>query len=529
MAIKASALITLSSVTDVSSVTRYYLLQSSTLSRPSKPTTKLPSGNWTDTEPTYTAGSTNSLYFTDLTVFSDGTWSYSSVSLSSSYEAAKAAYNKATSAQSTATTAQASIDGLQIGGRNLFTGTKDFSGSDWIDWRIEAWTRTSTPYNGFTVMEYQGTWNGLSQHITAAANEWFVLSAYIKRDSAATVLFYCEESNRNGTNLTSSVGTDWTRLQMVFQVTTAGTITPRFENSVTGKKLTVCGLKLERGTRATDWTPAPEDADSAISEAQSIARQALSNSEIIVGTQTAATGSWTGVASFASLTDGQQIVYWLPYAGSGNATLNLTLSGGGTTGAKNVYYSGSTRVTTHYAAGNVIHLTYRVNANVNGTNYTGWWADANYDSNTYDRIRLNNAITAKSAITEAHLIVGDGSGYYHLGASVTFDVNKPILYAASAIAAAATGSSNYLSYPSINLRTTIENSSWTATAKQTVYLAGTLSGTTFTTLAADYITTNATASDVVYISLGYMVNTYQMYLYPEHPMYMYINGTLRSL
>ena len=59
-----------------------------------------------------------------------------------------------------------------------------------------------------------------------------------------------------------------------------------------------------------------------------------------------------------------------------------------------MYYPGSSRLTTHYPARNAIHLTYRVNANVNGTNYTGWWADA-----TYDRIRLNNSITAKSAIT----------------------------------------------------------------------------------------------------------------------------------
>ena len=83
MAVKASALITLSSVTDVTSVTRYYLLQSSTLAEPSKPTANPPSGSWSDTEPTYTSGSTNSLYTVDLTVFSDGTWSYSSVSLSS--------------------------------------------------------------------------------------------------------------------------------------------------------------------------------------------------------------------------------------------------------------------------------------------------------------------------------------------------------------------------------------------------------------------------------------------------------------
>ena len=112
MAIKASALIALSSVTDVTSVTRYYLLQSSTLARPAKPTTKPPTGSWTDTEPTYTEGSTNSLYFVDLTVFSDGTWSYSSVSLSSSYEAAKAAYNKATSAQTTAVATQTEVVNL---------------------------------------------------------------------------------------------------------------------------------------------------------------------------------------------------------------------------------------------------------------------------------------------------------------------------------------------------------------------------------------------------------------------------------
>ena len=124
MAIKASALITLSAVTDVASVTRYYLLQSSTLARPAKPTTNPPSSSWDDAEPTYTAGSTNSLYFIDLTVFSDGTWTYSSVSLSSSYEAAKAAYNKASTAQSAASAAQADIDGLRIGGRNYLRNSR---------------------------------------------------------------------------------------------------------------------------------------------------------------------------------------------------------------------------------------------------------------------------------------------------------------------------------------------------------------------------------------------------------------------
>jgi hypothetical protein len=107
----------------------------------------------------------------------------------------------------------------------------------------------------------------------------------------------------------------------------------------------------------------------------------------ITGTQTAKTGSWTGTAStISALYDGLTIRYWLPYAGSGNATLNLTLADGTTTGAVNCYYSGTSRLTTHYSAGNIITLTYRSGVSISGssTTYTGWWADANYtDGNTY--------------------------------------------------------------------------------------------------------------------------------------------------
>ena len=106
MAVMTQEQITLSSVTDVKSTCRYSLLQSSDFSVPTKPTTNPPTYEWTETEPSYTTGSTNSLYFTDLTVYSNGEFGYSDVSLSSSYEAAKAAYNKAVAAQNTANNAQ---------------------------------------------------------------------------------------------------------------------------------------------------------------------------------------------------------------------------------------------------------------------------------------------------------------------------------------------------------------------------------------------------------------------------------------
>ena len=115
MAVKASASVTLMAVVDVASTTRYYRLQSSTATVPTKPTVNPPSG-WVTTEPAYTAGETNSLYTCDLTGYSDGTWFYSDVRLSSSYEAAKDAYNKAVVAAKTATDCMDfGADGLVIG------------------------------------------------------------------------------------------------------------------------------------------------------------------------------------------------------------------------------------------------------------------------------------------------------------------------------------------------------------------------------------------------------------------------------
>ena len=74
--IKGKAEITVSHIVDIESVTRYYLLQSSTINIPAKPTSNPPGGNWTSTEPSYSTGSTNTLYFVDCTVFTNGNFRY---------------------------------------------------------------------------------------------------------------------------------------------------------------------------------------------------------------------------------------------------------------------------------------------------------------------------------------------------------------------------------------------------------------------------------------------------------------------
>ena len=101
--------ITLSRIVDVVSTTYFYLLMPSIAAAPSKPSTSPPPtyetegySGWSETEPAYVSGDTRSLYVTVRTVYGDGSFEYTTPSLSSSYEAAKQAYNRAQSAMSLA-------------------------------------------------------------------------------------------------------------------------------------------------------------------------------------------------------------------------------------------------------------------------------------------------------------------------------------------------------------------------------------------------------------------------------------------
>lgn len=98
---------------------------------------------------------------------------------------------------------------------------------------------------------------------------------------------------------------------------------------------------------------------------------------LIVGTQNSATASWTGVAPFAELKNGQRILYWLPQnAGTGNITLNLTLSDNTTTGAKSCYQVGTVKLSNSYRANSLIPLVYRTNVPIGNSSYSGWWTEA---------------------------------------------------------------------------------------------------------------------------------------------------------
>ena len=99
---KATDTITLTAVRDIESVTWYYQLKAGTAA-PAKPTASPPPSPWQTSEPSYTAGDTKYLFVVERTVYTDGTFEYTTPTMSSSYEAAKLAYVEAQNAKKTAT------------------------------------------------------------------------------------------------------------------------------------------------------------------------------------------------------------------------------------------------------------------------------------------------------------------------------------------------------------------------------------------------------------------------------------------
>lgn len=306
MAVKASVTITISKYRDTDSITRYYKLQASTAAAPAVPTTLTPSG-WSTSEPTYTSGSTNTLYYTDCVIFSDGTFQYTDdgngkAVKSSSYEAAKEAYNKAQAAQNTANTAQENLDNLEIGGRNIIRRSREFDSKNVSSEETGRLTDASgkATFGAYKTFVTRKIVNSVASDIMAQyrilnveLNEQYAVSFYARGTGMARVYFYGPSNyiqiksttamtNANGKievhenaaadgNVNITLSNDWKRYWIIY--TLKGTYTNntevhekdllfRCDNKPT--EWEICGIKLEKGNKVTDWSPAPEDMNDTI-------------------------------------------------------------------------------------------------------------------------------------------------------------------------------------------------------------------------------------------------------------------------
>ncbi|NRT88097.1 beta strand repeat-containing protein [Clostridium beijerinckii] len=191
---------------------------------------------------------------------------------------------------------ETAISNLSIGGRNLWLRTKEYdvvNDTRWVDnnggSRISSYT-VSTSINGFGVIRIATWWTDLSQRVTLEANTNYVLSAWIKSESDTALASINAYVNSGSTvisqNFTQNqaISTTWTRYCFVFNSGTLTTSTCRFESSNNNAYL-IYGLKLEKGNKPTDWTPAPEDVDNSIASVKDYATQTV-NSNVSTINQT---------------------------------------------------------------------------------------------------------------------------------------------------------------------------------------------------------------------------------------------------
>ena len=163
------------------------------------------------------------------------------------------------------------INAFSVGGRNLFLGTKDFSGSNWEN----NGNLIENVYQGLSAIQTTTAWGGPkynnsdleSRGVIQSVNDTFVMSAWVRNTGTTPVsIGFFDGFTNNHDHLVADLPakSGWIRISsQPFQFTQTSNLngTMRFEprTNPTDGYVQQVGLKLEKGTIATDWTPAPED------------------------------------------------------------------------------------------------------------------------------------------------------------------------------------------------------------------------------------------------------------------------------
>ena len=231
--------------------------------------------------------------------------------------------------------------------------------------------------------------------------------------------------------------------------------------------------------------------------------------------------------------------------------LNLQLSDGTETGWKIIYYAGTTKLTTHCAAGSDYRLTYHENLTVGSTTgLTGWWVEGNYDSNTDVKayylyyygvvkadsvtgIQSRNLAMVTSAGTWSSVCKNSATGNTSSAVTTGFLPHSPIIYYATGLTAGSIGTNTngYVAIYSCNFRYS-SNCANTLTKGLPVYFVGTINPTD----GLFYLDENTwwtqtlpnSEDGKVYMYLGNAYDGSGLTLWTEHQIYEYKNGKIRQ-
>lgn len=148
-----------------------------------------------------------------------------------------------------------SIDNLKIGGINLLSGTKDFSG-DWINSNM---VRSEEKYNGFVVLKNNvANWSTASKKVNLEIGKKYTYSAYVKNTDEKNIIHFFGDKFEQVFHIKDN---EWNRFTIPFTATD-GQNRPRFSCEANSSgSFYICGIKLEREKTPTDWSPSIEDVE----------------------------------------------------------------------------------------------------------------------------------------------------------------------------------------------------------------------------------------------------------------------------
>lgn len=174
---------------------------------------------------------------------------------------------------------QTDFNNLKVGGTNLLQGTRDMVGKPY---------KTAEVYNGFAVATASPTTGYIDVFSTSTPvldDTEYVVSFYAKSTNVTQNIvchFYNPSTTTNGLSSTgqSSLAVDggtnvtitnvWKRYWVSWKQSTGGSTKSLIVGRVQSVgNVSIAGVKFEKGNKASDWSPAPEDVESRVSIAES--------------------------------------------------------------------------------------------------------------------------------------------------------------------------------------------------------------------------------------------------------------------
>ena len=200
--------------------------------------------------------------------------------------------------QQAKTFAQQKVNELNVGGRNLLLKSQSFDDSNgWLYQNGHIVERNLQSYNGRNVatrIYLSGRNWDIHRPFTFTEDTEYTFSCWIKLETTTNAVFYLNNSfswdNPLGIlEVKGNLG-EWKKVVITFrpQRNLKSNIHIGGNDRVTQKagNILICDMKLEKGNKATDWTPAPEDIENKVADIQTDLQNAINNAKALIAVET---------------------------------------------------------------------------------------------------------------------------------------------------------------------------------------------------------------------------------------------------